>query len=87
MFYEFLKVNDVIWNDMEQNKHDRLIPVVPTQSYGRYAYTRCSTLKRGTLWLWAFSDIYENIQKIIKKTIRIFDPFSIVTFECLDQFL
>ena len=28
----------------------------------------------------------ENIPKIIKKTIRIFDPFSTVKFECLDQF-
>ena len=28
---------------------------------------------------------YENILKILKKTIRIFDPFSIVQFECLDQ--
>ena len=28
----------------------------------------------------------ENLKKIIKKMIRIFDPFSIVKFECLDQF-
>ena len=43
-------------------------------------------IKRGTLQLWAFLDIDENIQKIIEKTIRIFNPFSIVQLECLDQF-
>ena len=37
------------------------------------------------LKLWAFLDIDKNIQKIIKKT-RIFDPFSIVKYKCLDQF-
>ena len=30
--------------------------------------------------------IDDHIQKIIKKTIRIFDPVSIVKFECRDQF-
>ena len=46
----------------------------------------CSASKGGTLQLWVFFDIDENIQKIIEKTIRIFDPFSIVKFECLDKF-
>ena len=42
--------------------------------------------KRWTLQLWAFLDIDENIQKVVKKAIRVFDPFSIVKFECRDQF-
>ena len=40
----------------------------------------------GLCRLWAFLDIDENIQKIMKKTRRIFDTFSIVKFECLYQF-
>ena len=40
----------------------------------------------GTLQPWAILDIDENIYKVIKKTIRIVDPFSIVKFECHDQF-
>ena len=42
--------------------------------------------KGGLLQLWSFLDIYENIQKIMKKTIKIFDPVSVVKCECLDQF-
>ena len=38
-----------------------------------------------SLKLWAFLDVDENIQKIIKKT-RIFNPLSFVKFECLDKF-
>ena len=38
------------------------------------------------LWLWAFLDIDENIQKIIQKTIRIFYPFSIVNLNALINF-
>ena len=41
-------------------------------------------IERRNLWLQAFLDIDENIQKTIKK--RIFHPFSVVKFECLDQF-
>ena len=42
----------------------------------------------GEVWtseMWAFLDMHEKIQQI-KKTIRISDHFSIVKFECLDQF-
>ena len=42
-------------------------------------------IERGTLQLWAFSDIDENIQKMIEKTIKIFDPFSIIKCEWFDQ--
>ena len=38
-----------------------------------------------TLQLWDFLDIDENIQKIIKKTIRIFYSILIVKFDCLDK--
>ena len=34
----------------------------------------------------AFLDTDENIQKLLQKTITIFDPFSIINFECLIQF-
>ena len=37
--------------------------------------------ERGTLQLWALLDMDEKFQKIIQKTTRIFDPFSIVKFE------
>ena len=40
----------------------------------------------GILQMWTFLDKDKNIQKIIKKAIRIFEPFSVVKFECLDQF-
>ena len=40
----------------------------------------------GTLQLLAFLDTDENSPKIIKKVIRIVDSFSMVKFECLDQF-
>ena len=43
--------------------------------------------KGGPLWLWTFLEspqLNENIQKIMKKTIRIFNPFSVVKYECLD---
>ena len=43
-------------------------------------------IERGTLQLWAFLEVDENIQKIMI-TIRIMDPFSIVKFECLDQLI
>ena len=42
-------------------------------------------IEKGTMQQCTFLDIDENIQKITKKTIRILDHFSVVTFECLDQ--
>ena len=42
-------------------------------------------IKRGDIAAVGFH-IDENIQKMIKKTIRIFNPFWIVKFECFDQF-
>ena len=43
-------------------------------------------IKRGELCgCDAFLDICENTLKIIKKTVRICDPYSNVKFECFDQ--
>ena len=43
------------------------------------------TLNQENLWLWAFLDIDENIQKIIKKTIKI-QPFLNVIHVLNDYF-
>ena len=43
-------------------------------------------IERGTLWLWTFLDIDEYIPKKLRKTVKIFDPLSILKFECLYQF-
>ena len=43
-------------------------------------------MKGGTWQLWAFLDMDNNFLKMIKKTFKNFDPFSIVKFEFFDQF-